>query len=766
MVQSREAGASIIIPVFNRVAFTRQCLDRIARYTPDVPHEVIVVDNGSTDGTQSYFSQAATTAGLRYRRNDQNLGFAAANNLGARLAKYDHLLFLNNDTLPEPGWLIEMVRVAREDARVGVVGIKQLFPYTRTLYHCGIVFTRGPRPIHLYPYADADGVHVNKQREYQAVNGACLLIGAELFATCGGFDEGYVNGYEDIDLCLAVRKRGFKVVCCTSAHIYHYAQITEGRTADDEQNLARLISKWGDAVRVDEDDYFRQDAGDIAASTNRRTVPNTEPARENLDARESLQFSSPYWRGVRVSVIVPVADRTAFLLEQLAALEKQSVLADEFEVIVVDYGSGDEARRAILEQGFPYAVHYHQSREDPRAGAARNAAVAHAQGELVLFLGEDSIPDERLLEEHLRAHASAPDPRTAVAGEIGPCPLVGDHASLPEAGAPGAFVLSAPIRAGTGSRAIDATRLDIGNASFKRVFLADAMRSGVRVNPELTGAAFQGADLAVQLQPLGLRVEAWPDARAYLKTAEDFQSMASREYAAGRDAVTVFRTHPALDHDLDVKWIADAHAGVSRLAERPRLRQAIAEFDARTDDLLQSLVGSLDELVRAERESQTGAAEIGIDDRRLFGAVEAAVVLTKDVHRTRGKVRAWYSSDPDPEVALTAGPLMTATRKIEWLAAHAGGGSRARPSQETVSDLRARLSQLEQQIRTRPARGVYRSGRDALRRALIIAASRSRMKSRLRALDRAIEDRLRQRKNGTWLARYRAFRARVRPYFV
>jgi glycosyltransferase involved in cell wall biosynthesis len=515
---------------------------------------------------------------------------------------------------------------------------------------------------------------------------------------------------------------------------------------------------------MDEDDYFRKDARDIAASTTGRDAPNSQPARRTVDHGDERRIASPHWRGTRVSVIVPVTDRAEFLLEQLDALARQSVLAEEFEAIVVDYGAGD-ARTALLERRFPYSVQYHQSRADGRAGAARNAAVDHAQGELILFLGEDSIPDERLLEEHLRSHARAPDPRTAVVGEIQWCPLGANPTSLQEVCPPGAFVVNAQMAPGTPTDAIEVTRLDIGNASFKRVFLADAWRSGIRLNPQLTTTSFQGADLAARLQPLGLRLDAAPAARTYLKAARDSQSVASREYAAGFDAVTVFRTRPALDPDLDVKWIADSREGVSRLAEHPRLRQAIVNFDARTDDLLQSLVRSLDELVHAERESHTEAAGIGIDDR-LLRAVEAAVVLARDVCRTRGKVQAWYAGEPDRDVALTAEPLMTTARKIEWLAARAGSGSTAGPSHETVGRLRARLAQLEQEIGSRGAGDVDRSGRGAMRRAVIIAASRTRMKSRLRAVDQFIEARLRQRKNGTWLARYVALRARVRPYFV
>ena len=128
---------------------------------------------------------------------------------------------------------------------VGIVGIKQLFPYTRSLYHTGIVFAAGGVPQHLYPHLDASLPQVNQERAYQAVTGACLLIERQLFEDCGRFDEEYLNGYEDVDLCLAAATRGRTTVCCTSAHIYHYGQISEGRTRDDDRNAKRFAQKWG-----------------------------------------------------------------------------------------------------------------------------------------------------------------------------------------------------------------------------------------------------------------------------------------------------------------------------------------------------------------------------------------------------------------------------------------------------------------------------------------------------------------------------------------
>lgn len=265
---------SVVVPVFERLAFTRQCLDRLWRHTPRPPFEVVVVDNGSGDGTREHFAALGPTPfPVRYHRHEANLGFARACNQGARLAAGRYLLFLNNDTLVRPGWLEAMVGVAEADPRVGAVGIQQLFPYTRTIHHTGIVFTVDGMPQHLYPHSPASLPHVNKQREYQAVNGACLLVPRALFGECGGFDEGYCNGYEDVDLCLTLREKGRRVVCCTSASIYHYGQITETRTVDDGHNARRFREKWAGRVRPDEARYFREDAKTLPAPARRSTCP-------------------------------------------------------------------------------------------------------------------------------------------------------------------------------------------------------------------------------------------------------------------------------------------------------------------------------------------------------------------------------------------------------------------------------------------------------------------------------------------------------------
>ena len=307
--RSRIPRVSIVIPVFNKLEFTRQCLDRVWRNSGDsLEYEVIVVDNGSTDGTANWCEhEVKVHTHLRYCRNAQNLGFAKGNNLGASLARGQYLLFLNNDTLVQPRWLSEMLRVIESDRSVGIVGIKQLFPYTDVVYHTGVVFGPDRSPQHLYPHLDASLPFVNHQRAYQAVTGSCLLIDRALFTDCGGFDEGYVNGYEDTDLCMAVKEHGRTTVCCTTAFIYHYGQISEGRTADDDENAARFARKWRDRVRVDRDEYLARDHFGRPRKSRPDAVPPRSLAGDCIYLADDLSRASA-WTWVNVELAVALSD--------------------------------------------------------------------------------------------------------------------------------------------------------------------------------------------------------------------------------------------------------------------------------------------------------------------------------------------------------------------------------------------------------------------------------------------------------------------------
>lgn len=274
-------SCSIIIPVFGRAKFTKACLLAIERSisAEQVPFEVIVVDNGSTDKTPELlksWSHSRTNGRVVYFH--ENLGFARACNEGARLARGRYVIFLNNDTLPTPGWLEKMTDLAGEDTKIGIVGCKLLYPNGR-IQHIGIVFDQNKNPRHIYRGFSADMFPATVCRDYQAVTGACLLVERDLFWSVAGMDEAYENSYEDVDLCLKVRSRGYRVVVCAEPVVYHFEGMSEGRRASDFRNLALFKARWDKHIDCDDERWNTLDK--IREGSNEfETHPGYDPRQE------------------------------------------------------------------------------------------------------------------------------------------------------------------------------------------------------------------------------------------------------------------------------------------------------------------------------------------------------------------------------------------------------------------------------------------------------------------------------------------------------
>lgn len=249
---------SIIIPVWNKVELTRQCLTALASNTTDISFEVIVVDNGSTDGTEELLGELK--GDVQILRNDQNLGFAKACNQGARAARGKYLVFLNNDTIPQPQWLKPLVSEVDEHQEVGVVGSKLLFA-DGSVQHAGVVFMRSHRSAyHIYRTVASNASAVNQRREFQAVTAACLLVRREIFDGVQGFDEGFINGFEDVDLCLKIREKGHHVIYQPRSVLYHLESQTPGRKEHEVHNSRRLQERWRDHWWLgDEDLHYHRD---------------------------------------------------------------------------------------------------------------------------------------------------------------------------------------------------------------------------------------------------------------------------------------------------------------------------------------------------------------------------------------------------------------------------------------------------------------------------------------------------------------------------
>ena len=237
-------AASIVIPVHDRVGYTAACLRALAG-SARVPFEVVVVDNGSRDGTAALLRQCD---GVRRLDRQENDGFAVACNAGAAAARAPVVVFLNNDTLPVPGWLDALIVALEARPHVAVAGAKLLFPTAQALVqHAGMTLD-GFQLVHRGLFAPPAHPSVSHSRLVPAVTGACLAIRTREFQQAGGFDPGFQNGYEDVDLCLRLRARGRVAYYCAQSVVFHHGAISAGRFAHEDRNRTRFLARWGSAL--------------------------------------------------------------------------------------------------------------------------------------------------------------------------------------------------------------------------------------------------------------------------------------------------------------------------------------------------------------------------------------------------------------------------------------------------------------------------------------------------------------------------------------
>ncbi len=232
-IPSGAALASIVICSRNP-ELLRACLDAIDARTSYANRETIVVQHGFSGD-----------AGDRRLAWDGPFDFAAMNNMAAREAKGDVLVFLNDDVAPiAPGWLEALVAQA-ERTDVGIAGALLEYP-DGTIQHAGIVMgiagaaahpLRGMRESPLWTWA-------RLARNVSAVTGACLAVRKAVFEMLGGFDAAFPVNYNDVDLCLRARRAGYEVVLESRARLVHdEARTRDPRTSEDERGL--LLQRWG-----------------------------------------------------------------------------------------------------------------------------------------------------------------------------------------------------------------------------------------------------------------------------------------------------------------------------------------------------------------------------------------------------------------------------------------------------------------------------------------------------------------------------------------
>ncbi|MCX5677921.1 MAG: glycosyltransferase family 2 protein [Candidatus Omnitrophica bacterium] len=235
----------IIIPVWNQLSFTKDCIDSIRKNTPG-EYGLIVIDNASGEETVNYLEglKASGELPLRLIRNSENLGFVRAVNQGMTASEAPFLCLLNNDTIVTKDWLKEMIAVADSSADIGIVN-----PSSNNL---------GQKPADGEPvdlYAEKIRRLSGRSVELGAAIGFCMLIKRELIRKIGLFDEIYGMGnFEDTDFSRKAVKEGYRCVRACGAYVYHRESSSFGKvkTFDEDFNRNKEIFefRWGKPKRI------------------------------------------------------------------------------------------------------------------------------------------------------------------------------------------------------------------------------------------------------------------------------------------------------------------------------------------------------------------------------------------------------------------------------------------------------------------------------------------------------------------------------------
>ncbi len=247
---------SIIIPNKDHKEDLERCINSILAKSTYKNYEIIIAENNSTEEeTFKYYENLKNNHYNIFVLEWKNaFNYSAVNNFAAKHAKGEILLFLNNDTeVINENWLEEMIQYAqRKD--VGAVGAKLYYP-DDTIQHGGVILGIGAVADHAFRYMnkDSDGYfgRLKIVQNLSAVTGACLMMRKEVFSEVKGFDENYPIAYNDIDLCLKVRDKGYLVVWTPYAELYHYEFQTRGLddNLEKQERVKKEIElfkrKWG-----------------------------------------------------------------------------------------------------------------------------------------------------------------------------------------------------------------------------------------------------------------------------------------------------------------------------------------------------------------------------------------------------------------------------------------------------------------------------------------------------------------------------------------
>lgn len=259
---------SILIPNCNHIELLSVCIDSILSKSTYQNYEIIIIENNSSPETFDYYETLKDYPQIRVvvYETDGGFNYSAINNFGAKHAKGEHILLLNNDIeVISDNWLEEMLMFSqRED--VGAVGAMLYYP-DDTIQHAGLIMGSGGVAGHAHKFMPRGTAGYFGRAAYQqdlsGVTAACLMLRRSIFEEIGGLDESFAVAFNDVDLCLRIREKGYNIVWTPYAELYHYESISRGSDEDADKHerfvgeVYRFQKRW-EKVLSEGDPYYNK----------------------------------------------------------------------------------------------------------------------------------------------------------------------------------------------------------------------------------------------------------------------------------------------------------------------------------------------------------------------------------------------------------------------------------------------------------------------------------------------------------------------------
>jgi GT2 family glycosyltransferase len=288
---------SIIIPTKGNRKMIERCVHSIEQSDYD-NYEIILIYNSSVKRKISFINSRHLV--MQYQ---EDFNFSSMNNLAVKKANGGFVVFLNDDTsVIATDWIERMLEHARKPT-VGAVGAKLLYP-NNTVQHAGVLIGVGGITSHAFEGYDRNEKGYNgllqSVHECSAITAACLMMRKNVFQEVGGFDENLAYSFNDVDLCLRLRKKGYKIIYTPHAELYHYTTSTRPYSVNVKE-IKYFIDRWRDLI-IEGDPYYDQELSRIkpySKKTKEEQFILTDSALLEESERRTLKIMKRYAKAAK-----------------------------------------------------------------------------------------------------------------------------------------------------------------------------------------------------------------------------------------------------------------------------------------------------------------------------------------------------------------------------------------------------------------------------------------------------------------------------------